>query len=249
MAVISCGPSEIETGPQETCEEIRDGIVLVEIYWDEWSLEDLKSDEDLSIIYRDNIEYLVSEIESYREVCENIDGYYDHYRLGTLIGDIDYLEARKNYLDGYWDNNSTSSSSSTTSTIYKEKEACSQYQKEMYDVYAEYQITSFAIEDTMKDWENDEFVSAGIIRSLEIIKNNSLTRFNSNVENLIPDSKNELHFTKWVQMTEGINQVMDLLLKGLENSDRNLLQQGNAMLVATNRDFDLLPASFNCGEE
>ena len=101
----------------------------------------------------------------------------------------------------------------------------------------------------MKDWENDEFVSAGIIRSLEIIKNNSLTRFNSNVENLIPDSKNELHFTKWVQMTEGINQVMDLLLKGLENSDRNLIQQGNAMLVATNRDFDLLPASFNCGEE
>ena len=137
----------------------------------------------------------------------------------------------------------------TTTTIYKEKEVCSQYQKEMYDVYAEYQITSFAIEDTMKDWENDEFVTAGIIRTLEIIKNNSLTRLNSNVENLIPDSKNELHFTKWVQMTEGINQVMDLLLKGLENSDRNLLQQGNAMLVATNRDFDLLPASFKCGEE
>ena len=48
------------------------------------------------------------------------------------------------------------------------------------------------MKDTVDDWyESDmsSFESAGAARTLNIVRNNSLTRLNAKVKNLIPDSK------------------------------------------------------------
>ena len=82
--VISCGPSEIELGLEKKCNETLEGIISLEDYWSEWSLLDFKSDEDLSIAYRDEIRYLLSEIQYYREVCEEVEGFMDYYLSGTF---------------------------------------------------------------------------------------------------------------------------------------------------------------------
>jgi hypothetical protein len=105
--------------------------------------------------------------------------------------------------------------------------------------------------ERLDDWyEGDKtsFESTGVARSLNIIKNNSLTRLNAKVNNLIPDSKNSLNYKKWVQITENTNRAMELLIYGLENSDYDFISQGNSLLIVINRDFDLLPNLYNCGE-
>ena len=146
---------------------------------------------------------------------------------------------------------STTSSTVITTTIYEEIDVCLQYIKEVSDVYAEFGITSYPMLERLDDWyEGDKtsFESTGVARSLNIIKNNSLTRLNAKVNNLIPDSKNSLNYKKWVQITENTNRAMELLIYGLENSDYDFISQGNSLLIVINRDFDLLPNLYNCGE-
>ena len=146
---------------------------------------------------------------------------------------------------------STTSSTITTTTIYGEIDVCLQYLKEVADVYVEHQLTVFPMKDTVDDWyESDmsSFESAGAARTLNIVRNNSLTRLNAKVKNLIPDSKNSLNYSKWLQLTENTNKSMELLIYGFENSDYDFIQQGNSLITVVNRDFGLLPDLYNCGE-
>jgi len=145
---------------------------------------------------------------------------------------------------------STTSSTITTTTIYGEIDVCLQYLKEVKDVYVEHQLTVFSMKETVDDWyESDmsSFESAGAARTLNIIRNNSLTRLNAKVKNLIPDSKNSLNYSKWLQVTENTNNSMEILIYAFENSDYDSIQQGNSLLIVINRDFDLLPNLYNCG--
>ena len=145
---------------------------------------------------------------------------------------------------------STTSSTITTTPIYGEIDVCLQYLKEVKDVYVEHQLTVFSMKKTVDDWyESDmsSFESAGAARTLNIIRNNSLTRLNAKVKNLIPDSKNSLNYSKWLQVTENTNNSMEILIYAFENSDYDSIQQGNSLLIVINRDFDLLPNLYNCG--
>ena len=144
----------------------------------------------------------------------------------------------------------TTTSSSTT-TIYEEIEICIQYGKEIYDVYIDFQLTSGPMEITLQNFYDSDmssFEAAGAARTLNIIKNNALTRLNAKVENLIPDSKNSLNYMKWIQLTENTNKAMNLLINGLENSDRESISQGSTMITVINRDFELLPSLYRCDE-
>ena len=142
----------------------------------------------------------------------------------------------------------TTTSSSTT-TIYEEIDVCLQYVKEVNDVYVEFQLTTYPMEERVDDWyEGDKtsFESAGVARSLNIVKNNALTRLNAKVNNLIPDTKNSLNYKKWLQITENTNTAMELLIYGFENLDFDLISQGDSLITVVNRDFDLLPNIYNC---
>lgn len=145
---------------------------------------------------------------------------------------------------------STTSSTVTTTTIYVEIDICLQYIKEVSDVYAEHQITVLPMKEAVDRWyESDmsSFESASAARTLNIIRNNSLTRLNAKVKNLIPDSKNSLNYSKWFQLTENTNKSMELLIDGFENSDYDSIQQGNSLITVSIRDFGLLPNLYNCG--
>jgi len=145
----------------------------------------------------------------------------------------------------------TTTTSSSTTTIYEEIEICIQYGKEISDVYIDFQLTSGPMEITLQNFYDSDmssFEATGAARSLNIIKNNALTRLNAQVENLIPDSKNSLNYIKWIQLTENINKAMNLLINGLENSDRDSISQGSTMITVINKDFELLPSLYRCDE-
>ena len=145
---------------------------------------------------------------------------------------------------------STEDSLTTTSTSsYEEKEICLQYTKEMIDVNKNFQLMSKSMENFSDIWfesEQNSIDSDKFRDSLIDLNNNVLIPLNSQIENLVPDSRNFIVQTKWLELIIRTNKTMDLFLGGLENLDYFSISQGRTFIKVINKDFDSIPSLNNC---
>ena len=143
----------------------------------------------------------------------------------------------------------TTTSISTSTTSYEEKEICLQYTKEMIDVNKNFQLTSTSMENLSDIWfesEQNSIDSDKFRDSLIDLNNNVLIPLNSQIENLVPDSRNFIVQTKWLELIIRTNKTMDLFLGGIENLDYFSISQGRTFIKVINKDFDSLPSLNNC---
>ena len=143
----------------------------------------------------------------------------------------------------------TTTSISTSTTSYEEKEICLQYTKEMIDVNKNFQLTSTSMENLADIWfesEQNSIDSDKFRDSLIDLNNDLLIPLNSQIENLVPDSRNFIVQTKWLELIIRTNKTMDLFLGGLENLDYFSISQGRTFIKVINKDFDSLPSLNNC---
>ena len=143
----------------------------------------------------------------------------------------------------------TTTSISTSTTSYEEKEICLQYTKEMIDVNKNFQLTSTSMENLADIWfesEQNSIDSDKFSDSLIDLNNDMLIPLNSQIENLVPDSRNFIIQTKWLELIIRTNKTMDLFLGGLENLDYFSISQGRTFIKVINKDFDSLPSLNNC---
>ena len=143
----------------------------------------------------------------------------------------------------------TTTSISTSTTSYEEKEICLQYTKEMIDVNKNFQLTSTSMENLSDIWfesEQNSIDSDKFRDSLIDLNNDMLIPLNSQIENLVPDSRNFIVQTKWLELIIRTNKTMDLFLGGLENLDYFSISQGRTFIKVINKDFDSLPSLNNC---
>ena len=143
----------------------------------------------------------------------------------------------------------TTTSISTSTTSYEEKEICLQYTKEMIDVNKNFQLTSTSMENLADIWfesEQNSIDSDKFRDSLIDLNNDVLIPLNSQIENLVPDSRNFIVQTKWLELIIRTNKTMDLFLGGLENLDYFSISQGRTFIKVINKDFDSLPSLNNC---
>ena len=145
---------------------------------------------------------------------------------------------------------STEDSLTTTSTSsYEEKEICLQYTKEMIDVNKNFQLTSTSMENLADIWfesEQNSIDSDKFRDSLIDLNNDVLIPLNSKIENLVPDSRNFIVQTKWLELIIRTNKTMDLFLGGIENLDYFSISQGRTFIKVINKDFDSIPSLNNC---
>ena len=145
---------------------------------------------------------------------------------------------------------STEDSLTTTSTSsYEEKEICLQYTKEMIDVNKNFQLMSKSMENLSDIWfesEQNSIDSDKFRDSLIDLNNDVLIPLNSQIENLVPDSRNFIVQTKWLELIIRTNKTMDLFLGGLENLDYFSISQGRTFIKVINKDFDSIPSLNNC---
>ena len=145
---------------------------------------------------------------------------------------------------------STEDSLTTTSTSsYEEKEICLQYTKEMIDVNKNFQLMSKSMENLSDIWfesEQNSIDSDKFRDSLIDLNNDVLIPLNSQIENLVPDSRNFVIQTKWLELIIRTNKTMDLFLGGLENLDYFSISQGRTFIKVINKDFDSIPSWNNC---
>ena len=143
----------------------------------------------------------------------------------------------------------TTTSISTSTTSYEEKEICLQYTKEMIDVNKNFQLTSTSMENLADIWfesEQNSIDSDKFRDSLIDLNNDVLIPLNSQIENLVPDSRNFIVQTKWLELIIRTNKTMDLFLGGIENLDYFSISQGRTFIKVINKDFDSLPSLNNC---
>ena len=143
----------------------------------------------------------------------------------------------------------TTTSISTSTTSYEEKEICLQYTKEMIDVNKNFQLTSTSMENLSDIWfesEQNSIDSDKFRDSLIDLNNDVLIPLNSQIENLVPDSRNFIVQTKWLELIIRTNKTMDLFLGGIENLDYFSISQGRTFIKVINKDFDSLPSLNNC---
>ncbi len=143
----------------------------------------------------------------------------------------------------------TTTSISTSTTSYEEKEICLQYTKEMIDVNKNFQLTSTSMENLADIWfesEQNTIDSDKFRDSLIDLNKDVLIPLNSQIENLVPDSRNFIIQTKWLELIIRTNKTMDLFLGGLENLDYFSISQGRTFIKVINKDFDSLPSLNNC---
>ena len=143
----------------------------------------------------------------------------------------------------------TTTSISTSTTSYEEKEICLQYTKEMIDVNKNFQLTSTSMENLADIWfesEQNSIDSDKFRDSLIDLNNDVLVPLNSQIENLVPDSRNFIVQTKWLELIIRTNKTMDLFLGGIENLDYFSISQGRTFIKVINKDFDSLPSLNNC---
>ena len=143
----------------------------------------------------------------------------------------------------------TTTSISTSTTSYVEKEICLQYTKEMIDVNKNFQLTSTSMENLADIWfesEQNSIDSDKFRDSLIDLNNDVLIPLNSQIENLVPDSRNFIVQTKWLELIIRTNKTMDLFLGGIENLDYFSISQGRTFIKVINKDFDSLPSLNNC---
>ena len=143
----------------------------------------------------------------------------------------------------------TTTSISTSTTSYEEKEICLQYTKEMVDVNKNFQLMSSSMENLADIWFESEQNSVDTDKyrdSLIILNEDVLIPLNSQIENLVPDSRNFLIQTKWLELIIRTNKTMDLFLVGLENLDYFSISQGRTFIKVINKDFDSIPSLNNC---
>ena len=145
---------------------------------------------------------------------------------------------------------STEDSLTTTSTSsHEEKEICLQYTKEMIDVNKNFQLMSKSMENLSDIWfesEQNSIDSDKFRDSLIDLNNDVLIPLNSKIENLVPDSRNFVIQTKWLELIIRTNKTMDLFLGGLENLDYFSISQGRTFIKVINKDFDSIPSLNNC---
>ena len=143
----------------------------------------------------------------------------------------------------------TTTSISTSTTSYEEKEICLQYTKEMIDVNKNFQLTSTSMENLADIWfesEQNSIDSDKFSDSLIDLNNDMLIPLNSQIENLVPDSRNFIVQTKSLELIIRTNKTMDLFLGGIENLDYFSISQGRTFIKVINKDFDSLPSLNNC---
>ena len=143
----------------------------------------------------------------------------------------------------------TTTSISTSTTSYEEKEICLQYTKEMIDVNKNFQLTSTSMENLADIWfesEQNSIDSDKFRNSLIDLNNDVLIPLNSQIENLVPDSRNFIVQTKWLELIIRTNKTMDLFLVGIQNLDYFSISQGRTFIKVINKDFDSLPSLNNC---
>ena len=143
----------------------------------------------------------------------------------------------------------TTTSISTSTTSYEEKEICLQYTKEMIDVNKNFQLASTSMENLADIWfesEQNSIDSDKFRDSLIDLNNDVLIPLNSKIENLVPDSRNFIVQTKWLELIIRTNKTMDLFLGGIENLDYFSISQGRTFIKVINKDFDSLPSLNNC---
>ena len=143
----------------------------------------------------------------------------------------------------------TTTSISTSTTSYEEKEICLQYTKEMIDVNKNFQLMSKSMENLSDIWfesEQNSIDSDKFRDSLIDLNNDVLIPLNSQIENLVPDSRNFIVQTKWLELIIRTNKTMDLFLGGLENLDYFSISQGRTFIKVINKDFDSIPSWNNC---
>ena len=143
----------------------------------------------------------------------------------------------------------TTTSISTSTTSYEEKEICLQYTKEMIDVNKNFQLTSTSMENLADIWfesEQNSIDSDKFRDSLIDLNKDVLIPLNSQIENLVPDSRNFIVQTKWLELIIRTNKTMDLFLGGIENLDYFSISQGRTFIKVINKDFDSLPSLNNC---
>ena len=143
----------------------------------------------------------------------------------------------------------TTTSISTSTTSYEEKEICLQYTKEMIDVDKNFQLTSTSMENLADIWfesEQNSIDSDKFRNSLIDLNNDVLIPLNSQIENLVPDSRNFIVQTKWLELIIRTNKTMDLFLVGIQNLDYFSISQGRTFIKVINKDFDSLPSLNNC---
>ena len=143
----------------------------------------------------------------------------------------------------------TTTSMSTSTSSYEEKEICLQYTNEMIDVNKNFQLTSTSMENLADIWfesEQNSIDSDKFRDSLIDLNNNVLIPLNSQIENLVPDSRNFIVQTKWLELIIRTNKTMDLFLGGIENLDYFSISQGRTFIKVINKDFDSLPSLNNC---
>ena len=143
----------------------------------------------------------------------------------------------------------TTTSISTSTTSYEEKEICLQYTKEMIDVNKNFQLTSTSMENLADIWfesEQNTIDSDKFRDSLIDLNKDVLIPLNSQIENLVPDSRNFIIQTKWLELIIRTNKTMDLFLGGIENLDYFSISQGRTFIKVINKDFDSLPSLNNC---
>lgn len=143
----------------------------------------------------------------------------------------------------------TTTSISTSTTSYEEKEICLQYTKEMIDVNKNFQLTSTSMENLADIWfesEQNSIDSDKFRDSLIDLNNDMLIPLNSQIENLVPDSRNFIVQTKSLELIIRTNKTMDLFLGGIENLDYFSISQGRTFIKVINKDFDSLPSLNNC---
>ena len=143
----------------------------------------------------------------------------------------------------------TTTSISISTSSYEEKEICLQYTKEMFDVNKNFQLTSASMENLADIWfesEQNSIDSDKFRDSLIDLNNDMLIPLNSQIENLVPDSRNFIVQTKWLELIIRTNKTMDLFLGGIENLDYFSISQGRTFIKVINKDFDSLPSLNNC---
>ena len=143
----------------------------------------------------------------------------------------------------------TTSSISPSTTSYEEREICLQYTNEMIDVNENFQLTSTSMENLVDIWfesEQNSIDSDKFRDSLIDLNNDMLIPLNSQIENLVPDSRNVIIQTKWLELIIRTNKTMDLFLGGLENLDYFSISQGRTFIKVINKDFDSIPSWNNC---
>ena len=143
----------------------------------------------------------------------------------------------------------TTSSISPSTTRYEEREICLQYTNEMIDVNKNFQLTSTSMENLVDIWfesEQNSSDSDKLRDSLITLNNDVLIPLNLQIENLVPDSRNVIIQTKWLELIIRTNKTMDLFLGGLENLDYFSISQGRTFIKVINKDFDSIPSWNNC---